>query len=85
MSVHEERRVAQWFAAVAKVEGPEILGEAGHVVDALSSSHSWTGEAVPTSGRLTLELKAPSEKRDSGARASAAKEWLRLDSIAIGK
>merc|ERR1719247_3208100 len=67
MTVHEEQRVAQWFAAVAKVEGPEILGEAEHVLDESSSPQPWTGETVPNSGKLFLEIKEPSDKIDSGA------------------
>jgi hypothetical protein len=85
MTVHEEKRVAQWFADVAKVEGIEVLGEAKHVVDESSVPQPWSGEPVPNSGKLILEIKVPSEKMDSGARASAAKQWLRLDSIASGK
>jgi len=85
MTVHEEQRLAEWFAAVAKVEGPEVLGEAKHKADESSEEQAWTGEAVPKSGKLVLELKTPSEKKDSGNRASAAKQWLRLDSVASGK
>jgi hypothetical protein len=85
MTVYEERRVAQWFAAVAKAEGPEVLGVAEHILDESSKPQPWTGEAVPTSGKLVLGIKAPSDKKDSGARASAAKEWLRLDSLQMGK
>jgi hypothetical protein len=84
MTVHEEQRLAEWFVAVAKVEGPEVLGEAKHKADE-SSEELWDGGAVPKSGKLVLELKTPSEKKDSGNRASAAKQWLRLDSVASGK
>jgi hypothetical protein len=85
MAVHEEKRVAQWFAEVAKVEGPEVIGEAQHVSDESAVTQPWPGDAVPNTGKLIIEIKAPSAKKDSGARASAAKQWLRLDSIALGK
>ena len=43
-----------------------MLGEAKHKADESSEEQAWTGEAVPKSGKLVLELKTPSEKKDSG-------------------